>query len=212
MPKSVKASKIVEEKSVQSTPRERHDPRREVSLNLILQETERLMLTEGYAAVTSRRVAKEAGLKAPLVHYYFPTTDDLFLALFRRVVVKQLDRLEKAGDSPGTLLEIWSSYKNSETTALALEFMALANHRKAIRDEIAIYTEKARRRRAEVLRGLLKDKAILPADCSMEGIALLMVAVARTLVMEEGLGIEVGHKDANAFVEWWLEALKHTEK
>ena len=41
--------------------------RGEASLKLIIDTTERLMLDEGYAAVSSRRVAKEAGLKRPLV-------------------------------------------------------------------------------------------------------------------------------------------------
>ena len=39
---------------------------------------------EGYAAVTSRRVADAAGLKPQLVHYYFRTMEDLFLEVFRR--------------------------------------------------------------------------------------------------------------------------------
>ena len=38
------------------------------------------MIDEGYAAVSTRRVAAKAGLTPPLVHYYFPTTDDLLLA------------------------------------------------------------------------------------------------------------------------------------
>ena len=42
------------------------------------------MRDEGYAAVTSRRVAEQAGLKPQLVHYYFRTMDDLFLEMFRR--------------------------------------------------------------------------------------------------------------------------------
>ncbi len=40
-----------------------------------------LMVEDGYAAVTSRRVAAKAGLKPQLVHYYFRTMDDLFVAL-----------------------------------------------------------------------------------------------------------------------------------
>ena len=51
---------------------------------VLLDAAERLLLTEGYAAVTSRRVAAEAGLKPQLVHYYFATMDDLYLAVFRR--------------------------------------------------------------------------------------------------------------------------------
>src|SRR5690606_21688674 len=49
----------------------------------LLDAAERLLLREGYASVTSRRVAAEAGLKPQLVHYYFRTMDDLFLEVFR---------------------------------------------------------------------------------------------------------------------------------
>jgi AcrR family transcriptional regulator len=51
---------------------------------VLLDAAEQLMLEEGYAAVTSRRVAEKAALKPQLVHYYFRTMDDLFLAAFRR--------------------------------------------------------------------------------------------------------------------------------
>jgi AcrR family transcriptional regulator len=52
--------------------------------SVLLDAAEQLMLEEGYAAVTSRRVAEKAALKPQLVHYYFRTMDDLFLAAFRR--------------------------------------------------------------------------------------------------------------------------------
>ena len=42
------------------------------------------MIEEGYAAVTSRRLANKAGLKPQLVHYYFRTMEELFLEVFRR--------------------------------------------------------------------------------------------------------------------------------
>ena len=47
----------------------------------MLDAAERIMVREGYAAVTSRRVEAEAGLK---LHYHFGTLDDLFIAVFRR--------------------------------------------------------------------------------------------------------------------------------
>ena len=58
--------------------RVRHEPA--VTRGVLLDATERLMVLEGYAAVTTRRVAGEVGLTAALVHYYFPKTDDLLLA------------------------------------------------------------------------------------------------------------------------------------
>lgn len=175
--------------------------------NLILDMTERLMLEEGYAAVSTRRVAKDAGLKAPLVHYYFKTTDDLFLEVYHRAVTKELEKLDGATSSEDALRVIWDSYRNSERTALAVEFMALANHRKSIGAEIARATEEARAQRARALEQLVDMDSVVPARTSAEALSVLLIGIARTLVMEEGIGISLGHEDAIAFVEWWLERL-----
>src|SRR6187200_1291576 len=69
---------------------------------VLLDAAERLLLAEGYAAVTSRRVAAEAGLKPQLVHYYFATMDELYLAVFRRRAEEGLARQATAleSDSP----------------------------------------------------------------------------------------------------------------
>src|SRR5215472_5299555 len=62
---------------------------------VLLDAAEQLMLQEGYAAVTSRRVAAKAGLKPQLVHYCFRTMDDLFLAMLAR------EALSRAGERYG---------------------------------------------------------------------------------------------------------------
>src|SRR5690606_8658395 len=47
----------------------------------IMKATTQLMLEKGYAAVTTRQVAKLLGLTPALIHYYFPTTDDLLVSI-----------------------------------------------------------------------------------------------------------------------------------
>src|SRR5580700_5278602 len=73
----------------------------------LLDATERVMLEDGYAAVTSRRVAAEAGLKPQLVHYYFRTMEDLFLALYRRRVDQGFERRAQALLSEQPLWSFW---------------------------------------------------------------------------------------------------------
>lgn len=174
---------------------------------LILNATEQLMLREGYGAVSSRRVAKDAGLKPPLVHYYFPTTEDLFLAVYRRAVAQEQERLDVANTSQHSLQAIWDIYTNATQTALSLEFMALANHRKSIKSEIAKSITRSRRRRAKVLSEILASDKHLSEDASPAGLAVMMIGIARTLVMEQGLGVSFGHKEARLFVERWLKQL-----
>ena len=185
----------------------RGNARGAASRNLILDTAEKLILEEGYAAVSSRRVAREAGLKAPLVHYHFPTTDELYVAVYRRAVERQFEKQQQALDQPASLRELWQTYCRQEQTALGLEFIALANHRKSIRDEVATLTERMRRKRADALARRLESTA-LPEGYSAAGLAVLMIGVARTLVMERNLGISLGHDDASRMMEDWLEQFK----
>src|SRR5258708_37148964 len=70
---------------------------------VLLDAAEQLLLEDGYAAVTSRRVADRAGLKPQLVHYYFRTMEDLFLEVFRRRAEEGLRVLATALASPQPL-------------------------------------------------------------------------------------------------------------
>src|SRR5215207_5433256 len=116
--------------------------------NALLDAAQQLMLDEGYAAVTTRRVATKAGVNSALVYYYFATMDGLFVALFQRGAEQSFERLRQALASPQPLWAFWELIHDRSGSALTMEFIALANHRKAIRAEIA---ESARRfRRAQL--------------------------------------------------------------
>src|SRR5690606_18495282 len=65
----------------------------------LLDATEKIMLREGYAGVTSRSVAAEVGINPPLVHYYFATLDDLFVAVLRRRAETNIERMRAALES-----------------------------------------------------------------------------------------------------------------
>ena len=121
----------------------------------LLDAAEQLLLEEGYAAVTSRRVAAKAGLKPQLVHYYFRTMDDLFLEVFRRRAEENLARFERAIAADGSLRNLWRLNADPRGAAFTIEFVALANHRKAIRAEIARYAERFRAAQVEAMRAAL---------------------------------------------------------
>jgi AcrR family transcriptional regulator len=180
----------------------------ELSKTIILDSTETLMVEEGYAAVSTRRVAAKAGLKPPLVHYYYKTTDDLLLAVYGRQSDRAMQSLKEALASEGPLTAIWRFNAERSRTALALEFMALANHRKVIRDEIAARAEAFRTVQAEALASLLREVEVPPDIRMPQALTLCMAGVARALVMEEGLGIHDGHEDAEALVAWLIRRLE----
>src|SRR5882757_3323574 len=122
---------------------------------VLLDAAEQLLLEDGYAAVTSRRVADRAGLKPQLVHYYFRTMEDLFLEVFRRRANEGAERQARALASDHPVRALWEFNVDPRGTALTMEFIALANHRKVIRAEIARYAEQFRMQQIEALATVL---------------------------------------------------------
>jgi AcrR family transcriptional regulator len=167
----------------------------------LLDAAQQLMLEAGYAAVTSRRVAAKAGLKPQLVHYYFRTMDDLFLALLRRGAEQNLERQERALASAQPLRALWEFSSDPAGTTMTMEFAALANHRKTIRAELAAYGEQFRRLQAEALASVLQGYGIDPDTIPTEAVLVLITAISRILVMEGALGMTSGHAEMRALVE-----------
>jgi AcrR family transcriptional regulator len=174
----------------------------------LLDVTERLMRDEGYAAVSSRRVASEAGVTAALIHYYFPILDDLFLAVFRRGAEANLERHARALESPQPLRALWDFSIEPAGTVLLEEFIALSNHRKEIRREIANYAKRFRHLQTELLTKRLQEYGIDPKEVPASVLLVLIASVSRSLVMEDELGMTVGHAETYEFVEHWLERLE----
>ena len=170
----------------------------------LLDAAQRLMLEEGYAAVTSRRVAAKAGLKPQLVHYYFRTMDDLFLALFRRGAEQNLERQARALASPQPLRALWAFSSEPGGAALIQEFSALANHRKPIRAEIAAYAERFRSLQADALASVFAEYAIDPEAFPPDAVLVVITAISRIMGLEERLGVTIGHAETRALVERFL--------
>jgi AcrR family transcriptional regulator len=171
----------------------------------LLDVTERIMREEGYAGVSSRSVAKRAGVTPALIHYYFPTLDDLFLALFRRGAERNLERQERFFATPQPLRALWEFCLEPTATALLTEFMALANHRKTIREEIAEYSRLFRRRQTEFLARRMAESGVDPAEVPPAAVLFLIGAVSRGFVDEVSLGVTEGHAEALELAERLLQ-------
>jgi AcrR family transcriptional regulator len=175
---------------------------------VLLDATEALMLEQGYAAVSSRRVAARAGTKAPLVHYYFPTLDDLFVAVLRRRADYLLEHLAAALESDRPLHALWEFNTDPTWTSLMVEFMALANQRKAIGAENARVGEKMRQLQADALPGVLERYGIDTDLLPPLALAVLMTSIGRNVVLERAGGVLLGHDETMALVEHWLDAVE----
>lgn len=175
----------------------------------ILDAAEELLRDQGYGALSTRRVAACAGLKPSLVHYYFPTTEDLLLAV-NRAGAEESDRmLEAALASEDPLSELWSVYLDTSRTAMALEMMAMANRRPALRDHMARHCRLMREREARLFAKMLGDRIERIEGLTPEALSLILVGIGRAIVMEDNLGVDEGHEAARKFVAAWLSRMAH---
>jgi AcrR family transcriptional regulator len=179
----------------------------------LLDATEQLMLDSGYAAVSSRRVAAVAGVRPALVHYYFRTMDELFLATFRRRAEQGLVHQQRALHSAQPLWAMWEVSRDPRGTVLTMEFAALANHRPAIRAEITAVAERLRAQQVEVLTDVLATHGVTADDLPPVVAALLMAGISVLLALEQGsLGMSAGHAETIAYVETYLRRLEGERK
>ncbi|MFM8304687.1 MAG: TetR family transcriptional regulator [Actinomycetota bacterium] len=166
----------------------------------LLDAAQALLEDEGYAAVTSRRVAAKAGVTPPLVHYYFRTMDDLLVALVRRGAEQSRERQAAALASDQPLWALWETTTDPAGRTVITEMAALANHRKDLRAEIAALAGELRAEQIAALAPVL-DRYGVERRLTPEAVATLVNALGQNLVMERALGLDSGHAAVRALVE-----------
>jgi len=172
---------------------------------MLLDAAGELMRESGYASVTSRRLAAKAGLKPQLIHYYFRTMDDLFLALFRRVEDDLVRRQNAVVGAEKPLRALWDLISDRQDVALAYEFVALANHRAAIREEIARFGDKFRKAQIKILDQILAKSGVDTRVWPPTFVSVLINSLARSLAVQDALGAKLGHPEALAIINRFID-------
>jgi AcrR family transcriptional regulator len=167
-----------------------------------------ILSEEGSHAISARNVAARAGLKPQLVHYYFRTMDDLMIAVFRFTTEQYREMHDKALAEPFPLHAFWKLANNSFTTKRAMEFLALGSQREAIRAEMLVAGEHFRNHQIAVVTRAFEAQGIDSDIYTPAGFAMLMAAAARVLVMEEALGISMGHAALRDMIVGFLDIVE----
>ncbi|ORV59937.1 TetR/AcrR family transcriptional regulator [Mycobacterium europaeum] len=174
----------------------------------MIEATARIMRAEGYAAATSRRVAAEAGVRQALVYYYFPTMDDLFVEVLRNGAEAALTRMRGLLAEDDPLAALWLLNSDPVSTVLNAEFMALANHRKAIGAELKAYAERVRDIETAAVTMVLRANGVDLEQYPPVAISMLIAQTARSLCNESAVGVTQGHEELRAFVQRQLSLLQ----
>src|SRR5205807_3802019 len=73
----------------------------------LLDAAERLLVEVGYAGITTRRVAEEAGVNHGLVHYYFGSNENLLVRALERFTDRLIARQRELYASDLPFVEKW---------------------------------------------------------------------------------------------------------
>jgi TetR/AcrR family transcriptional regulator len=102
---------------------------------------------------------------------------------------------------------MWDMFRKSSDIVLEVEFMALAHHRKAIRNRVARDGDQFRRMQIEYLSRAGLDYRFGDATCSAEILTVLLTSISRSIVLEQDLGMSEGHAATLRYVEQWLDRI-----
>jgi len=171
----------------------------------LLQSAVQILRDEGASAVTARRLAEQFGLGRHIIHYYFGTIDELFVAMMREEGARTEALLTQAAETGDALDLLWANMRDA--ALVILELMRLAVRHPDIAREYRIYTDRFRQTMTVVLENYAHSRGItLPATTAAT--ALLLQSAATTIAVEASMGLTLGHADAEIALLGWLKNLQ----
>ena len=176
----------------------------------ILDAAERLLVEVGYAGVTTRRLAEEAGVNNGLVHYYFGSIENVMVRALERFTERQIARqraMYAAADVP--FIEKWRTamrYLVSDDVAYEkvwYELQALAWNRPELRERVDRVDAEWR---AVLTEAFAEPHERYGIEMPLEALVSLVVTFNVGIILERLSGIEEGHQALLDWIDGWLEA------
>ncbi len=190
-------------------PADRLDPK-----EALLDAAERLLVEVGYAAITTRRVAREAGVNHGLVHYYFGSMENLFAETLERFTERLIERQRAMYHADMPFIEKWRSAMRYMDEDLAsgyqkiwLELQALAWNRPELKERVAHVTAEWRAVLTEAFAEAMSEYGIDGSAFAVEEVVALVVTFNQGIILERHSGIFEGHRELLDAIDGWLQSL-----
>jgi AcrR family transcriptional regulator len=184
-------------------------PARLAAEEALLDAAERLLVDVGYAGITTRRLAEEAGVNHGLVHYYFGSNENLLVRALERFTERLIDRQRDlyAADTP--FVEKWRTamrYLVSEDRTyekIWLELQALAWNNADLRARLARVNAEWR---AVLTEAFAEPHRELGIDMPLDALVSLVLTFNIGIMVERLGGIDTGHPELLEWIDRWLSS------
>jgi len=187
------------------TSKRRFGPRNSEISHAIMDATEKVIRDEGYAAVSSRRVAEVAAIQQSLVYYYFESMDDLLVATFQRRAERRMAVYEKDARSDKPVAAIWKDLNEGLDARMSFAFVSLASHNERVRDVYTRFLSQSRKLQADVIAKDATARGIDISPATPTALAFIIHSTSLVMAREAALGMTEGHDEVRSLLEGLLE-------
>ena len=181
----------------------------------LLDAAERLLIEIGYAEISTRRLATEAGLNHGIVHYYFGSMDELFVQVLERFTHRLIERQRSMYDAPVPFIDKWRTamrYLDEDFESgyqkVWLELQALAWNKPALRDNLARVNAEWRSVLMDAMSKAAGEYDLVTDSFPVEAIVSLTMAFNLGMILERHSGVTAGHHELLVAIDRWLESLE----
>jgi AcrR family transcriptional regulator len=182
---------------------------RSAAEDALLDAAERLLVEAGYAGVTTRRLAEEAGVNNGLVHYYFGSLENVMVRALERFTERLIARQRAMYADPDVpFIEKWRTamrFLVSEDVAYEkvwYELQALAWNRPELREPVDRVQGEWR---AVLTEAFAEPHERYGIEMPLDALVSLVVTFNEGIILERLSGVEEGHQALLAWIDGWLE-------
>ena len=183
-----------------------------------LDAAERLLVSTGYAGISVRRLAEEAGANHGLVHYYFGSMEELFLRVLERFTERLIERQRAMYATDAPFIEKWRTamrYLDEDLAAgypkVWFELQAMAWNHPDMRERVMHVNDEWRAVLTEALTKATKAYGLDRRRFPVEAMVSLVMTFNVGMMLERMEGITAGHDDLLGGIERWLEELERAK-
>ena len=182
-------------------------PARAAAEEALLDAAERLLADVGYAGITTRGLAKEAGVNHGLVHYYFGSNENLLVHALERFTGRLISRQRELYEGDVAFADKWRTamrYLVSEDVRyqkIWLELQALAWNNPDIRARLMRVNAEWR---AVLTEAFEEPRRELGIPLPLEALVSLVMTFNLGIIIERLGGIETGHRELLDWIEQWI--------
>ena len=175
----------------------------------LLDAAERLLVDVGYAGITTRRLADEAGVNHGLVHYYFGSNENLLVQALERFTERLIGRQRELYAADVPFVEKWRTamrYLVSEDVSYEkvwLELQALGWNDAGLRERLARVNAEWR---AVLTDAFAEPHRELGITMPLDALVSLVITFNVGIIVERLGGIETGHDAVLDWIDGWLSS------